>query len=491
MAELMPVFMVLAVFATLLSGYPVAFVLAGVSLIFATIGAATGMFNITYLNALPGSIYGVMTSDLLIAVPLFVFMGIVLERSKIAEELLETMAALFGNMRAGLSVSVLIVGAMLAASTGIVGATVVTMGLISLPTMLKTGYCPKLSCGTICAAGTLGQIIPPSIVLILLADQISSAWQTAQLNMGLPSPLPVSISDLFVAAIIPGIGLVLLYILWQFVYGGFHPERTPALPKEERDKMFEAGKFGHVMKVLFPPLALIALVLGSILGGIATATESAAVGALGAMGLAAARRELNIPVLKHVMDGTMKMSAMVFMILIGAAIFTQVFRGYGGDELVQNLLESLPGGLFGALLFTMIVMFLLGFFLDFIQIVFVVVPIVAPVLLTMGADPIWLAILMAINLQTSFLTPPFGFSLFYLRGSAPATVKTTDIYKGVIPFVGIQVLVLLMLAVYPPIATWMPKVTYGTDFSNVLPDEEAMKSLNYDPENAPSWVIDF
>ena len=493
MIELIPVFMVLSVFAVLILGYPVAFSLAGVSLIFAAGGAMFDLFNLSYLTALPGSIYGVMTSDLLIAVPLFVFMGIVLERSNIAEELLETMAALFGGVRSGLAISVLLVGALLAASTGIVGATVVTMGLISLPTMLKSGYSPGIACGTICSAGTLGQIIPPSIVLILLADQISNAWQTAQLNMGAPSPVPVSIADLFVAAIIPGVGLVFIYIIWQLIYGGLlHPEKAPCLAKEAREAIFADGKFSRIIRVLLPPLALIGLVLGSILGGVATATESAAVGAVGAMILAALKRRLTMENLRHVTDGTMQMSCMVFMILIGAAVFTLVFRGYGGDELVQNALKGLPGGLFGAMLFTMLVMFLLGFFLDFIQIIFVVVPIVAPVLLMMGADPIWLAIMMAINLQTSFLTPPFGFSLFYLRGVAPPEVKTSDIYHGVIPFVGIQLLVLAGIAVFPEISTWMPKLLYGTDFSSMLGSMEILKlKQSTDSVTAPSWAIDF
>jgi len=498
MVELIPLFMVLCVFGALVFGYPVAFTLAGVSLLFAVGGDALGVFNLSYLNALPGSIYGVMTSDLLIAVPLFVFMGIVLERSKIAEDLLETMEALFGNVRGGLGISVILVGAMLAASTGIVGATVVTMGMISLPTMLKSGYDPKIACGTICASGTLGQIIPPSIVLILLADQMSSAWQTAQLNAGTTSPIPVSISDLFVAALIPGIGLVIIYMLWQSIYGFFKPEAVPCMDPEIRKKLFAKGVKQRVLKVLVPPLALIGLVLGSILGGVATATESAAVGAVGAMILAAFKRELTLSNLKQVMHGTMSMSCMVFMILIGAAFFTLVFRGYGGDELVHQMLSSLPGGLFGAMLVTMIMMFFLGFFLDFIQIVFVMVPIVAPVLLGMGADPIWLAIMMAINLQTSFLTPPFGFALFYLRGVAPKEVKTTDIYRGVLPFVAIQLLVLSLIAAFPKITTTLPDMFYGTNFDSTLKemathqkDEAAKSEFELNPDNAPSWAIDF
>ena len=487
MVELLPVLMVVCIFAALVAGYPVAFTLAGVSLLFAFGGAYFDVFNLATLNGLAGNIYGVMTSDLLIAVPLFVFMGVTLERSKIAEDLLETMAALCGSFKAGLGISVLLVGAMLAASTGIVGATVVTMGLISLPAMLKNNYCARLSTGTICAAGTLGQIIPPSIVLILLADQISNAWQTAQLNSGILTPVPVSVADLFVAAIIPGLGLVLLYMLWQFIYSVIRPTRMQAMPEAERIELFKDGRIKLILRTLVPPLVLIGIVLGSILGGIATATESAAVGAVGALILAAFRGALTKQNLQDVCTGTLNVSAMVFTILIGASIFTLVFRGYNGDELVHALISDLPGGLYGAVFFTMLIMFLLGFFLDFIQIIFVVVPIVAPILLLMGADPIWLAILMAINLQTSFLTPPFGFSLFYLRGVAPPSVKTTDIYKGVIPFVGIQMLMIASIAVVPDIATWAPDALYGTAFEAL--DGAASQQGNTLGEN--SWDIDF
>ncbi len=487
MEELLPILMIVVIFGSLVAGFPVAFTLAGVSLLFAFLGTAIGVFDLATLNGLAGNIYGVMTSDLLISVPLFVFMGVTLERAKIAEDLLETMAALCGSFKAGLGLSVLIVGAMLAASTGIVGATVVTMGLISLPAMLKNQYCAKLSTGTICAAGTLGQIIPPSIVLILLADQISNAWQTAQLNSGILTPTPVSVADLFVAAIIPGLGLVLLYMIWQLIYSVMHPNRMSAMPETERALLFSAGKIKVILKTLVPPLLLILLVLGSILGGVATATESAAVGALGAMILAASRKELSRANLRDICSGTLNVSAMVFIILIGASIFTLVFRGYNGDELVHALISDLPGGLYGAVFFTMLIMFLLGFFLDFIQIIFVVVPIVAPILLLMGADPIWLAILMAINLQTSFLTPPFGFSLFYLRGVAPPSVRTADIYKGVLPFVAIQLLMLFAIAVMPAIATWAPSALYGTAFEPL--DPTVSESASKLGDN--SWDIDF
>ncbi len=482
--------LVLTTFAALLVGFPVAFTLGGVALLFAFGGAAFDLFNLAYLLALPGTIYGIMTSDLLIAVPLFVFMGLVLERSRIAEELLQTMTACFGNLRAGLSVSVLVVGALLAASTGIVGATVVTMGLISLPVMLKSGYCPRLSTGAICAAGTLGQVIPPSVVLILLADQISGAWQLTQLSQGVTSPQPVSIADMFVAALIPGLLLVCCYIMWQYLYGMRHPERVPSMPEAERHALLGEETFRHVMTVLLPPLLLIALVLGSILAGIATATESAAIGAMGALALAGLRRRLNRESLREVMDGTLNMSAMVFLILIGAAIFTLVFRGYHGDRLVQDLLSALPGGLGGAMLLTMLVMFLLGFFLDFIQIIYVVVPMVAPILLAMGADPVWLAVMIAINLQTSFLTPPFGFALFYLRGVAPPSVKTTDMYRGVIPFIIIQLLMLGAIAAQPALATWLPRTIYGTDFRNALPANPHAIRSHFD-DDAESWEINF
>lgn len=493
MSEMLPLLMVVAVFGALLLGYPVAFVLAGVSLAFAVVGDMAGIFNLAYLNALPGSIYEVMTSDLLIAVPLFIFMGLILERAKIAEELLETMAALFGPMRGGLGISVLLVGAMLAASTGIVGATVVTMGLISLPTMLKSGYSPSLACGTICAAGTLGQIIPPSVVLILLSDQISNAWQGVQLHAGIAPPQPVSIADLFVAAIVPGLALVVLYMFWQILYGCIYPKKVPCMAKELRAEMFKDGILRRVVHAMVPPLLLIAVVLGAILGGVATATESAAVGAVGAMLLALCHKQLNLENLRNAMDGTMVMSSMVFTILIGAAVFTTVFRGYGGDVMVEEILSSLPGGLAGAMIVTMLVMFVLGFFIDFIQIIFVVVPIVAPVLLSMGADPIWLAIMMAINLQTSFLTPPFGFALFYLRGVAPAEVRTSHIYKGVMPFIGIQVAMLLLLTLMPQLATGLPKEFYGTHFTKVVLEREPEASPGAEEENndAPSWKIDF
>lgn len=469
--SLLLVLLLVVVILGLISGFPVAFVLGGASLLVAFIGSATGVFDLWYLSALPNRIYGIMSNDLLIAVPIFVFMGVMLERSKIAEELLEGMALAMKKSRSGLGLSVMIVGALLAASTGIVGATVVTMGLISLPTMLRAGYHPRIATGTICAAGTLGQIIPPSIVLILLGDQISNAHQTAQMELGSLSFSPISIADIFIGALGPGILLVLLYMGWLILYGKLWPKNIPI----KQDKNSKNISFQQILKTLLPPLFLIIAVLGSILSGVATATESASVGAVGAMILAASRKMLNIENLKNVVRSTAKVSSMVFTILIGATIFSLVFRGFGGDDVVHDFLTNLPGGLFTVMLVTMLVMFILGFFLDFIEIIFVVVPIVAPILLKMGADPIWLAVMIAINLQTSFLTPPFGFALFYLRGVAPKKVQTIDIYKGIIPFVAIQVIVLLMLAIFPNMATFMPEIVYGTDATavpSVLPSME-------------------
>jgi tripartite ATP-independent transporter DctM subunit len=476
---------------TLLSGFPVAFVLAGVSFLFAFLGAALGVFNLDILAALPGRIYGIMINDLLLAVPLFVFMGVVLERARIAEELLETMAALFGGLRGGLGFSVLLVGALLAASTGIVGATVVTMGLISLPTMLKAGYCKRVACGTLCAAGTLGQIIPPSVVLILLGDQITSAWQTSQLKAGVTSPSPVTIADLFVGALVPGLLLVVGYAIWLAIYAFAYPNRMPPLSLSDRQRLFEDGIAHRLLRVLFPPLLLILLVLGSIIMGLATATESAAMGGIGALGLALARRSLNFQTLREVVQSTARITSMIFTILIGATVFSLVFRGFGGEHVVAEFLHGLPGGLFGAMFVVMAVMFLLGFFLDFIEIIFIVVPIVAPILLSLGADPVWLAIMMAVNLQTSFLTPPFGFSLFYLRGVAPPEVKTGEIYRGVIPFVAVQLLMLLLLTTLPSLATWLPKTVYGSEFQHIKPVSADNGPVSSSGSGTETWIIDY
>ena len=452
------VLLFLAVIVVLLAGYPVAFTLAGTAILFAVIGLLTGNFEIGYLNALPSRLFGIMTNETLIAVPLFIFMGITLERAKIAEDLLETLSSLFGSYRGGLGLAVILVGMLLAASTGIVGATVVTMGLLSLPTMLKRGYDPAVSTGVISASGTLGQIIPPSIVLVLLGDVLSSAYQQAQLEQGIFSTQTVSVGDLFAGAVIPGVLLVSFYMLYLIGLSFAKPE---TMPPGEKTTAWDLLLIKKVFLVLLPPLFLIVAVLGSIITGVATITEAAGVGAVGAIFLALLKKELSWAKTKEVMQGTAKLTSMVFLILIGASVFSLVFRGYEGDELVQSFLLSIPGGVGGVLIVVMLAMFLLGFVLDFIEITFVVVPIVAPAILALGVDPIWLGILIAVNLQTSFLTPPFGFALFYLRGVAPPEVATKSIYKGVLPFVCIQLLMLLLLAVFPELVTWLPKQLYG------------------------------
>ena len=445
------------VILVLLAGFPVAFTLGGTALVFAMLGVIGGGFNEALLSGLPNRIFGIMSNETLVAVPLFVFMGVTLERARIAEELLETLSSLFGSLRGGLGISVTLVGMLLAASTGIVGATVVTMGLLSLPTMLKRGYSPEVSAGTICASGTLGQIIPPSIVLVMLGDVMTTAYQQAQLEMGIYSPKTVSVGDLFAGALIPGLLLVFLYVAYILAVAFFRPASMPAHPGGDADSV----SIVRILRALLPPLLLILAVLGSILAGLATPTEAAGVGGMGALLLALSRRELDLARLRQVMQTTLKISSMVFLILIGASVFSLVFRGYGGDDGVRAILDSLPGGVVGAVIVVMLVMFLLGFVLDFIEITFVVVPIVGPVLLAMGLDPVWLGIMIAINLQTSFLTPPFGFALFYLRGVAPPSVTTAEIYRGAVPFVTIQVFALLLLAMFPEIVTWLPGKIYG------------------------------
>ena len=458
MAELMPLLLFLVVCIVLMLGYPVAFSLGGTALLFAFIGNLTGYFDASFLQALPNRLYGIMTNETLIAVPLFVFMGVMLEKSRVAEGLLDTMAELFGSLRGGLGISVVLVGMLLAASTGIVGATVVTMGLLSLPTMLRRNYDPAVATGVICASGTLGQIIPPSIVLVLLGDVLSSAYQQAQLNMGVWSPKTVSVADLFIGALVPGLLLVAMYIGYMIFLAVYRPSTVPAVGTG--DDAARQGLWARVLKNLAPPLVLIVAVLGAILGGVATPTEAASVGAMGALILAYVQGTLNKKTLQYVMRQTTFVTSMVFLIFIGASIFSLVFRGFGGDEVVTDFLTGLPGGTAGAVIVVMLVMFLLGFVLDFIEITFVVVPIVGPVLLAMGLDPVWLGIMIAINLQTSFLTPPFGFALFYLRGVAPASVKTTQIYRGVLPFILIQLAMLIILAIWPELATWLPGMVY-------------------------------
>ena len=524
-APWLDVAMVITLIALLLAGYPAAFSLAGTALLYALIGLSMGVFDLSFASEpFPIRIFGIVKNSVLIAVPLFIIMGVILEKSRIAEDLLDNMAKLFGPLRGGLGISVTIVGALLAASTGIVGATVVTMGLLSLPTMLRRGYSPAFATGSIAASGTLGQIIPPSIVLILLGDVISNAWQEAQLRQGVYAPEPVSVGDLFAGAIVPGLMLVGFYILYQIGVALFRPKAAPAIPAAEREQGMAAIK--AALKTLPAPLFLIIAVLGSILGGIATPTEAAGVGAFGAVLIATHRMgnkggilqklvmaalfstigllilnfttdlrlgRVEITGLQHlaiaiafvfcvvifsaflggllklreqklltpILEKSMGVTSMVFTILIGAALFSLVFRGLGGEETIANALANMPGGTVGAVIAVMLVMFVLGFFLDFIEITLVVVPLVAPSLLMMGLNPIWLGIMMAINLQTSFLTPPFGFALFYLRGVAPKEVKTMEIYRGAIPFILIQLLMLSLLALFPQIATGLPDMIYG------------------------------
>ncbi len=515
--------MVVTLCALLLAGFPAAFTLAGTALLFALLGLSMGAIDPAFIaEPYPIRIFGIIKNQVLLAVPLFVLMGVVLERAKVAEELLETTARLFGPLPGGLGIGVMIVGALLAASTGIVGATVVTMGLLSLPTMLRRGYDPALASGSIAAAGTLGQVIPPSIVLILLGDVMSNAYQEAQLNQGVFSPEPISVGDLFAGALIPGLVLVGLYLLYLVATAAIRPEASPAVPAEDRFSLQEGAV--AAAKTLPAPLLLIIAVLGSILSGTATATEASAIGAAGAFLIAGSKRRIargparglaiaamvsagilfllaanfdlrlgreaafadSVAIflamgltallaagliasivavagdmLGPILSRTTEVTSMVFTILIGAALFSLVFRGLGGDDTVAAALEAAPGGTAGALIAVMIVMFLLGFFLDFIEITLVVVPLVAPPLLMAGVDPVWLGVLMAVNLQTSFLTPPFGFALFYLRGVAPDDVPTGAIYRGALPFVGIQILMLLILALLPELATWLPERIYG------------------------------
>ena len=540
--EFLSILMLAAVCGVLMLGFPVAFSLGGTALAFALIGNAFHDFDLRLLGGLPSRYFGVMVNEVLVAVPLFVFMGVMLERAKIAEQLLDTMGLLFGRMRGGLAISVIFVGMLLAASTGIVGATVVTMGLLSLPSMLKAGYDPKLACGTICASGTLGQIIPPSVILVLLGDILQGAYAEAQRATGNWAPAPLSVIDLFAGAFLPGMLLVLLYIGWVLIKAMLDPTSCPALVgRGERVDDLSS----RVTEALLPPGLLILAVLGSILAGIATPTEAAAVGCVGALFLAArvlptsAERQPAAPspwlgarlvgwlddgtsrpvhaaglallaqivltglfdlrlgltdvpwwdtaafilavmlclvvlrglvvalartartgVLAEVMRSTMSISSMVFVILLGASVFSLVFRGLGGDRVVEEVLHQMPGGASGMMLAVMAVMFVLGFFLDFIEIIFVVVPIVGPILLQQDVNPLWFGVMIAVNLQTSFLTPPFGFALFYLRGVAPPQITTLHIYRGIIPYVCIQLIGLGIIAFFPQLATWLPAALF-------------------------------
>ena len=516
--SMLDVMMMVALCTLIMVGIPVVFILTGCAIIFAALGILFGAFDPFLLGALAQRVFGTMTSEVLIAIPLFVFMGMMLEKSKIAPELLEAMARLFGTVRGGLAISVTLVGALLAASTGIVGATVVTMGLIALPAMMKRNYEPGFSCGSICAAGTLGQIIPPSTVMVILGEVLASAYQQAQLAQGLFSIQTISVGQLFAGSMIPGLMLAGIYILYQVTLCYLKPEIGPAIPQAERDAV--SGR--QIARALVPPIALIIAVLGSILGGIATPTEAAAVGAVGAtllaglrnsedrawpiylaaacavamvglgalfdlrigrqeaplmdriavwaaaalgLGLAfgiavSLRRAFRGGMLGQVSHATMSVTAMIFATLIGATLFSLVFRGLGGDEMIRAVLEVIPGGKYGALAAVMLVIFILGFPLDFVEIVIIVVPIVGPVLLQMGIDPIWFGVLIAMNLQTSFLTPPLGPTLFYLQGVLPPEVNSRDVYRGVTPFVILQVIGILLVVMFPALATWLPDVLF-------------------------------
>ena len=450
--EILAIVMFITTLGLLLFGFPVAFTLAGTALLFGFIGDFLEIFNFRMLGFFPQRIFGTMINEPLVAVPLFIFMGIMLEKTKIAAGLLQSIGELFGATKGGLGIGVVIVGMLLAASTGIVGATVVTMGMLSLPSMMKAGYDQKIATGTICAAGTLGQIIPPSIVLVLLATILQGANEEAAMLVGNLAPDPVTAIDLFAGAILPGLMLVVLFIIFIFFYARINPLSCP--PVETTRSRGEI--YIEAAKSVIPPITLIVLVLGSILFGIATPTESASVGAVGAAMIALLKGELNFKNLKETAIGTVKLSSFVFVILIGASMFSLVFRAFGGDEMIEHFLGNLPGGLYAALILVMVVIFLLGFFLDYIEIIFVIVPLVGPILIANGADPLWLGILISLNLQTSFLTPPFGFSLFFLRGVAPDNIQTRNMYKGVIPFIGIQILAILIVGFYPEIATWLP-----------------------------------
>ena len=440
--EIIPLLLLVLVCAALVLGYPVALTLAGVSILFSLLCIPAGIFDPDIFKSIPLRIFGIMNNVTLLAVPLFIFMGTILEKSGIAGRMLENMALAFKNFRGGLSISIIVVGALLAASTGIVGATVVTMGLMSLPVLIQQGYKKDFSTGLVAATGTLGQIIPPSIALVLLGDVMSNAYQRAQNNMGIFSQKTVTVGDLFIGAIVPGILICSSYLLYT-IYQNSKNVNIQFLPDLASPPKTE------ILKTLALPLVLIVLVLGSIIGGIATPTEAAAIGAMGAMIIALINGKLSLNFLKETSEKTAIVTTMIFTILIGASIFSLIFRGVGGDDLIELIFSGIPGGPYAALIFVLVIVFLLGFILDFIEICYVIVPLVAPPLLMMGFDPVWLAVLLAINLQTSFLTPPFGFSLFYLRGVADASIKTSEIYKGVIPFILIQLLILIVVLIFP------------------------------------------
>jgi tripartite ATP-independent transporter DctM subunit len=439
--EYLPAWMFLALTILLMAGFPVTFTLMGTAMCFGLIG-----FGWSFFNLLPLRIWGVMTNVTLIAVPLFVFMGVMLERSGLAEELLDTMGLLFGRLRGGLAVSVVVVGALLGASTGIVGATVVTMGLLAVPTMLRRGYKNELATGTVAASGTLGQIIPPSIVLVLIGDIVG-----------------VSVGDLFMGAVFPGLLLVGLFVLYILIVSWLRPEWAPPIPRAELAAISPRQLAARMGRALFPPLFLMVAVLGSIFAGIASPTEAAAVGAVGATLLTLANRKFSMTILQEVMQTTVRLTCMVFIILCGAALFGLVFRGLGGDGLVRDFLGSLADKYSHnmVLAIVMALIFVIGFFLDFIEITFIHVPVLAPIMIEFGFDPVWFCILIAVNLQTSFMTPPFGFSLFYLKAVTPPEISTGHIYRGIIPFVLVQIIGLAIVVLFPQLATWLPKVVFG------------------------------
>ena len=441
------IFFLVFTFILLLSGFPVAFILSGVSLLFAIVGVYSGFFDYSFLMAFPNRLFGIMNNQNLLAVPLFIFMGLILEKTKIAENLISNMNMLFKETSSGLAISVVVVGALMAASTGIVGASVVTLGLLTYPVLIKNGYSSSIASGTICASGTLGQIIPPSLVLILLADVLSSSYQQAQLNIGIFSPETITIGDLFLGALIPGLILPLLYIIYL---------KTLNI----KNSKINTSKTINLYSIIFP-LSLMVIVLGSIILGIATPSEAAGLGALGAIILSYSQNNLTTETLDKCIYESIKLTSMVFMILIGATLFSLVFRGLEGEEFIHRFLIEMPNDKFMTLIIILLIMFLLGFILDFIEITFIVIPLVGPALFTLGFDPLWIGILIALVLQTSFITPPFGFSLFYLRGVLPQSVKTTEIYKGIVPFLFLQLLLVTLVFIFPSLATYLPEMLFN------------------------------
>jgi len=489
--EILSVGMFFVICIVLMIGYPIAFTLAGTSLAFGALGYMLGAFDLGIFGAIGLRYFGSMMSETLVAVPLFVFMGMILERSGIADQLLTTMGRLFGSLRGGLGYSVVIVGALLAASTGVVGATVVTMGLISLPAMMRAGYDNRLSTGVICTSATLAQIIPPSTVLILIGDILQGVNQQAQLRMGNFSPDTVSAGELFAGALVPGLILVGIYLLWMIYKAVFEPETCPPLEMTAAERR---DLWKDVVVALLPATALIVAVLGSILTGVATPTESGSIGSLGALLLAAVRRKLSLGVIWHAARNTAVTTSMIFVILLGASVFSLVFRGLGGEHLVEEALRDMPGGALGAMLAVMAVMFVLGFFLDTFEIIFIVLPICGPTLIMLGLDPLWIGVMIGMNLQTSFLTPPFGFTLFYMRGVAPPSITTSDIWVGSIPWAFLQIFGLSLVWFFPATATWLPSRLFdsppavvrtdgGSNFQDMLdnmtaPDDDMGGELN-------------